>query len=94
VFALGNAGVHDGFDGSFLDAPGGFDLLAVFADRICDDRLGSVFVLGDGLLRELEGILVLFFGPVGATLIFISAISTSGLEGSLPCYSRHGCRFV
>ena len=67
VFPFGDARVHDLLDGDLLDAAGCLDFFAVFADRPCYDGLGSVFVLGDLLGGERDGVLVFFFGPVGAS---------------------------
>ncbi len=65
-FALGDARVHGCLDDGLLDAPGGLVFAAVFADSVADDCFGAVFVLGDGLLREGDVEVVVFFGPVGA----------------------------
>ena len=47
------------------------DLLSIIVEPVTDDRLGSVFVRGDGLLREggvVDGIIKLFvISPVRAT---------------------------
>lgn len=74
MLALGDTRVDDGFDGRFLDAACGFDLFAVFAERVGDYCLAAILVFGDGLRGKGGGELgvVLLFGPVGATMIFVS----------------------
>ena len=66
MFSLCDARVDDLLDGYLLDAARGFYFFAVFADRVGDDGLGAVFVLGDLLLGEGDGVVVFFFRPVGA----------------------------
>jgi hypothetical protein len=75
LLALSDARVYDGFDRRLLDAACGFDLLAVFAERVGYDGFAAVFVLGDCLLGELERVFVVFFGPVGAAV----GVCVSGL---------------
>lgn len=73
LLALGDARVYDGFDGRLLDAAGRLDLLAVFAESVGYDCFAAVFVFGYGLLGELDGVIVVFFGPVGAAVACVSA---------------------
>ena len=53
------------------DSTSRLDLLSIVVEPVTDDRLGSVFVRGDGLLGEgrvVDGIIKLFvISPVGAT---------------------------
>lgn len=65
MLAFGDGGVDALLDDGLFDFPGGLDLLAVF-DSVGYDGLGSVFVLDDLLGGDLEGIVVVFFGPVAA----------------------------
>lgn len=75
LLALGDAGVYDLLDDGFLDAAGGLDFLAIFADGVGYYRFGSVLILDDLVLRELERVLVFFFGPVGSSAGGISKVS-------------------
>lgn len=68
LLALGDAGVDGRLNGGLFDATGRLDLLAVFAERVGYDGLAAVFVLGDGGLGEGEGVVILLFGPVGASM--------------------------
>jgi hypothetical protein len=67
LLSLSYTGVYNLLDDGLLDAPGGLVLLAVFADAVGDDGLGSVLVLDDLVGGEGgERLLVVFFRPVGA----------------------------
>jgi len=69
--ALGDAGIYDLLDDRLLDAAGRLDFLAVFADRVGDEGLGSILVLNDLLLGEgLGGVVLLsVVGPVGSSAV-------------------------
>lgn len=64
VLALGDARVHDLLDNGLFDAAGSLDLLAIFADGVCDYGLASVLVLDDLILRQLEGRVFIVVGPI------------------------------
>jgi hypothetical protein len=68
VFSLCDARVDDLLDGYFLDAARGLYFFAIFPDRVGDNGLGTVFVFGDLLLGEGDGVVVFFFRPVGAAV--------------------------
>lgn len=71
LFSLGDARVHGGFHHGLLDAAGCLVAAAIVAYAVRYNRLGSVFVLGDGLGWELERVVV-FFRPIGAAVGYIS----------------------
>lgn len=83
LLALGDAGVHDLLDDRLLDAAGGLDLLAIFADRVGDDGLGAVLVLDDLGRGKGEGIeLVILLSPVGTSALR-QLRKASGVGGGL-----------
>jgi len=71
LLPFGNAWVDDFFVGSESNSTSRLNLLSIVVEPVTDDRLGSVLVRGDGLLREgrvVDGIIKLFIiSPVGAT---------------------------
>lgn len=81
LLSLGHTRVYNLLDDRLLDAPSGLVFLAVFADTVGDDCLCSVLVLDDLVGWEGgEGILVVFFRPVGAAIELLSAHqNTTGL---------------
>jgi hypothetical protein len=72
ALALCDARVDDLLDDRLLDAARCLNLLAVLANVVRRDGLGSVLVLGDLLGRELllDVAIFLLFGPVGAAVRF------------------------
>ena len=84
MLSLCDARVDDLLDGYFLDAARGLYFFAVFADRVGDNGLGAVFVLGDLLWGEGDGVVVFFFGPVGAAVGGVSGAFGNEWESAYP----------
>jgi hypothetical protein len=71
LLPLGNAWVDNFFVCGETDSTSRLDLLPILVEPVTDDRLGTVFVCGDGLGREgvVRGIIELFvISPVWATI--------------------------
>lgn len=76
VLALGDSGVDGCADGGLSYSAGGLDLLALVVDVVCDYGLGSIFVLGDGIFREGDGLLAfIVVGPVARRLGSVAGVS-------------------
>ena len=78
MLPFGNAGIDNFFVRGEPDSTSRLDLLPLLVEPITDDRLGAIFVCGDGLGREgiVGGIIELFvIRPVRTTVMVLEQVS-------------------